>query len=242
MMALFFLLGAILASYMYQLTSTTNINYNMFLIRSKCENCSKNILFRDLIPIISYLYLKGKCRFCKCRIPIDIFLCELILGALFLFPLSCNTPFDPLLYYFLVIFLIPLSIYDMKHYIIPNHVLIIMFITALALFDMSLKAFWISILIMILLHFVYFISKESIGYGDIKLFSLLSIILSNSQFLLMFMFTFIIAGIFVLLCLCTSKNLMKKVPLVPFITVSTLFVLIFNHQLNHYFLGGLHGY
>lgn len=241
-MTLLFLLGAILASYMYQLTSTTNINYNMFLSRSKCENCCKIILFRDLIPIISYLCLKGKCRFCKSRIPLDLFLCELILGTLFLIPLICNTPFDPLLYYFLVIFLIPLSIYDMKHYIIPNHVLIIMFITALVLFDMSLKGFLLSILILFLLHCVYFISNKSIGYGDLKLFSLLSIILSNSQFLLMFMFTFIIAGIFVLVYFCASKNLIKKVPLVPFITVSTLFVLIFNHQLNYYFLGGLHGH
>ncbi|MGO1988888.1 MAG: prepilin peptidase, partial [Mammaliicoccus vitulinus] len=65
---------------------------------------------------------------------------------------------------------------------------------------------------------------------------------SSSQFLLTFMFTFIIAGIFVLIYMCVSKKQFKKVPLVPFITIATLLVLILNHQLNYYFLGGSYGH
>lgn len=241
-MFLFFLLGAILASYMYQLVSTSNINFKMFYSRSKCECCHNNILVKDLVPIVSYLYLRGKCRFCKSTIPFELFLCELLLGLLFLIPLSCDASFDTLLFYYLLIFLVPLSIYDACHFIIPNHILVVMVITTFMLFDISIRHISVSIFIILLLNCLYFVSNGGIGYGDIKLFGLLSFLLSASQFLLTFMFTFIIAGIFTLIYMCVSKKQFKKVPLVPFITIATLLVLILNHQLNYYFLGGSYGH
>ena len=52
--------------------------------RSRCLNCGKQILWYDNIPIISYIILKGKCRYCKTRIPVRLVSFELFFGLLFI--------------------------------------------------------------------------------------------------------------------------------------------------------------
>lgn len=51
---------------------------------SKCENCKHQLAWYDLFPLISYIALKGKCRYCKKPIPISYFLIELFSGLMFL--------------------------------------------------------------------------------------------------------------------------------------------------------------
>ena len=52
--------------------------------RSVCCNCGKEIKFRDLIPIFSFIFLRGKCRFCKKRIPVWHFLAEIFSSIAFI--------------------------------------------------------------------------------------------------------------------------------------------------------------
>src|SRR5699024_11633013 len=85
--------------------------------------CNHKLEYKDLIPIFSYIYLKGKCRYCNTSIPKDLITVEILLSILFIMPLISPQIHNPHLYYFLIIFLIPLAIYDMKYYIVPNHIL-----------------------------------------------------------------------------------------------------------------------
>nr|WP_263313059.1 A24 family peptidase [Mammaliicoccus sp. Marseille-Q6498] len=240
-MILTFLFGTIMASYIYQLAGSNDINYKTLTQRSSCSHCNNQLKLWDLVPIFSYLYLRGKCHYCNSKIPIDLLIVELLLGILFILPFFSLTMDNLLLYYYVIIFLIPLSIYDVIHFVIPNHILFIMFIVSIFIFDIFNTTFYISLAIILLLHFLYFISREGIGYGDIKLFSIMSLVFTWHQFLLVFMFTFIIAGIFVTFYLGILRQRIKRVPLVPFITIATIVVLIFNHQINFYFLGGSYG-
>lgn len=59
-------------------------NKSFLSIRSYCFSCGKKLSILDLIPFFSYLFLKARCRFCKEKIPIDLFLAE-ILGVFFVF-------------------------------------------------------------------------------------------------------------------------------------------------------------
>ena len=52
---------------------------------SHCETCGHNLGVRDLLPLVSYLWLRGRCRYCKAAIPIRIPLVELVTGLLFLY-------------------------------------------------------------------------------------------------------------------------------------------------------------
>ncbi|MBW0761734.1 MULTISPECIES: prepilin peptidase [Mammaliicoccus] len=237
-MLLYFILGSILASYMYQLTSTTIINFKTLTCRSKCTYCNHKLEYKDLIPIFSYIYLKGKCRYCNTSIPKDLITVEILLSILFIMPLISPQIHNPHLYYFLIIFLIPLAIYDMKYYIVPNHILILMFITGILIFKPDIENILISLEIVFIIHTLYFLSKGGIGYGDVKLFCILCLILTWKQFLLIFMFTFIISGISAISYILFKKSIITKVPLVPYIAISSISVCIFNNQLLFYFLGG----
>ena len=52
--------------------------------RSHCVVCGYVLKFWDLVPVLSYLFQKGRCRYCKCRIPLKYFLWEFLSGAVFL--------------------------------------------------------------------------------------------------------------------------------------------------------------
>ncbi|MGK4466770.1 prepilin peptidase [Mammaliicoccus sciuri] len=187
---------------MYQLTGVKKVNFHLLTKRSVCESCYTSLKPIDLIPIVSYVALRGKCRYCKRHIPISLLICEVLLGLLFLIPILSTVQLNPLLYYFLIIFLIPLSIYDFHHFVIPNHMLIIMLVCSIYLFGITHEQFFYALFIILILHTLYFISRGGLGYGDIKLFSLLSLILTISHFILCFMFTFIFAGVLITLYVC----------------------------------------
>ncbi|MCY1029384.1 prepilin peptidase, partial [Mammaliicoccus sciuri] len=58
-----FIFGAIIASYIYQLTGVKKVNFYLLTKRSVCESCHTSLKPKDLIPIVSYVALRGKCRY-----------------------------------------------------------------------------------------------------------------------------------------------------------------------------------
>ena len=70
--------GSFLTSYTYRWPR--NLSFGG---RSYCNNCRKKISWYDNIPFVSYLFLGGRCRFCKGKISIRYFLVELITAATF---------------------------------------------------------------------------------------------------------------------------------------------------------------
>jgi len=103
--------------------------------RSKCLHCKHILEWYDLIPILSFIFLKGKCRYCKRSISIQYPLIELLTGVLFIlifnFQFSIfneflifNFQFLSLLFwlYITAIFIVIFA-YDLKHYIIPDKII-----------------------------------------------------------------------------------------------------------------------
>ncbi|MBI3486383.1 prepilin peptidase [Candidatus Daviesbacteria bacterium] len=76
-----FIFGAILGSFTKALAdrSLTKVS---FFGRSYCNHCQKQLVWYDLFPIISYLLIKGKCRYCKKAIPLEYLLVEVLMGVL----------------------------------------------------------------------------------------------------------------------------------------------------------------
>ncbi|WP_081289170.1 prepilin peptidase [Mammaliicoccus sciuri] len=153
-----FIFGAIIASYMYQLTGVKKVNFYLLTKQSVCESCYTTLKPIDLIPVVSYVALRGKCRYCKKRIPISLLICEVLFGILFLIPILSFVQLNPLLYYFSIIFIIPLSIYDFHHFVIPNHMLIIMLVCSIYLFGITVEHFFYALFIILILHVLYFVS------------------------------------------------------------------------------------
>ena len=100
--------------------------------RSYCPYCGHTLAPRDMIPVLSYIFLRGRCRYCKRKIRPRYFVCECLLGicfaAVYATHISLDGPAvicDMLSQWVLVCCLLPLSLIDIDSYIIPNRFIII---------------------------------------------------------------------------------------------------------------------
>ncbi len=113
-------LGAILGSFINALSFRFNTGRTMGG-RSKCMHCGHTLNPLDLIPIFSYLFLGGRCRYCEARISPQYPLVELVaaglsFGIYLLYPWTPSVYIFWLLVWMTILFII---VYDMRHTIIP---------------------------------------------------------------------------------------------------------------------------
>ena len=161
-------------------------------LHSACCSCGHKLSIPDLIPIISFLLLRGKCRYCGARIPIWHFLAELILGIAFAYAVHSANGINIVSICLCIIFwcITTQSIIDTRVLLSSDAIHLITLIAAIV-FSISIGNSWQYILSVVLsgiavfitLSFVmkFFLKKDCIGFGDVKLFTILSITLSPIQ-------------------------------------------------------------
>ena len=181
MYIMIFIISSYFGSFLYWL-NTNKLSFR----RSHCDNCGHVLNCFDLIPILSYVLLGGKCRYCGVKIKSDYLFWEIIIGLL-----NC------LIYYrygfsynslFLLIFVligISLSINDYEEMLIPNYFILLYILLRLISVDnikilnCFLNGLFISLYLLIIVLISNFISKkEMMGMGDIKLFFALGMYLN----------------------------------------------------------------
>ena len=83
MAVIIFIIGACLGSFYLVVGKRLPKNEDIILSRSKCDSCNHTLFWYDLIPIFSYIFLLGKCRYCHKKISITNLLIEISMGLLF---------------------------------------------------------------------------------------------------------------------------------------------------------------
>ncbi len=172
---LVFLYGIIIGSFLNVCIYRIPKKENIATTRSHCMSCGYQLKWYDLVPLFSYLALRGKCRKCGSRISVQYPLVEALNGALYLLVFwRYGLSVDSLLYCLLFSALIVLSVIDFRTYEIPVGINI--FILTLGLIrivtDMS---HWLSygiglLSVSIPLLLIYLVTKgRGIGGGDVKL-------------------------------------------------------------------------
>ncbi|CAD2074375.1 peptidase [Jeotgalicoccus coquinae] len=218
-MTLIIVMGGLVSSFLYALTQSDSISF--LTRRSRCDTCSKHLKVTDLIPVISYIKNRGRCSYCRAAISVNYLMVEILTIILFILPLIVPPSYDNmLLYYLLVSILIPLSVYDFDTLLIPTHMLILLFVCGLFLTGLEFMDTGVDLMSVIILHIFYILFKDKIGYGDIQLFSILTMITPFDFFIFTFLFTYIIGGISVIILDLFETPRITKVPLVPFIAAS----------------------
>ena len=162
--------------------------------RSACPHCGHTLGGMDLVPLLSFLLLKGKCRYCGAKLSIRYFLAELILGIAYV-ALVARFEFslDTVSALVLVTCLLALSLVDLDTQIIPDRFLIIS--ASVRLMQLALEGRLISGLIpglvlgggLLVLSLVMdkVLKKESMGGGDVKLLAVLGLYVTLAQGLLL---------------------------------------------------------
>ncbi|MFH1338353.1 MAG: prepilin peptidase [Candidatus Omnitrophota bacterium] len=120
---LIFVLGSIVGSFLNVCIYRLPKQESVVKPRSHCPKCKKQIPWYDNIPFISYIILRGKCRFCEQRIPFRYFLVELITAGVFLlFYVNYGLGFNFIYFALLACLLIIATFVDITHRIIPDEI------------------------------------------------------------------------------------------------------------------------
>ncbi len=172
---LVFLYGIIIGSFLNVCIYRIPKKENIATTRSHCMSCGYQLKWYDLVPLFSYLALRGKCRKCGSRISVQYPLVEALNGGLYLLIFwRYGLSVDSLLYCLLFSALIALSIIDFRTYEIPVGINI--FILTLGLIRIVTDlSHWLSYGIGLLsvsvpLLLIYLVTKgRGIGGGDVKL-------------------------------------------------------------------------
>lgn len=209
---------------------------------SHCDNCNHKLSWYELIPVISYIIQKGKCRKCGAKIPFLSVLIEIITGLsfclsfyLFGFDYKCLAS--------IILFSLTIIIFvsDFKYYIISDEPLItsILFILTFKYIYFGLKPFLYSLLsaavmFLILLGIKIVADKafkqESLGGGDVKLAILIGAVLGIKLGLTAFILSAFIALPYALIVEGVKKK--SIVPYGPFIIIALDLVFVFMDKFN----------
>ena len=117
-----FLIGMCVASFMNVVIERVPRNESFVKGRSHCDHCGETLKWYDLIPIVSYIFLRGKCRYCHTSIPIRGFLIEIFGGLIGMF---CFYRFgfsiETILMFVIAMILLAITMIDFDTMIIPVH-------------------------------------------------------------------------------------------------------------------------
>ncbi len=148
---------------------------------SHCLSCGTSLRAQELVPLLSYLALKGRCRTCTSYIPTRYFLVELATSLLFvLVALSIKTIPLAIIAFVLVSVLLVVAVYDLYHMVIPNEFVVVLLGLAFLQWwyllgtGHSLNEFAYSLLAAVgagaFFFALWYYSKGTwIGFGDVKL-------------------------------------------------------------------------
>ena len=212
--------------------------------RSFCPNCKHILTWQDLIPVLSFLILKGKCRYCRKPISLQYPLVELATAILF-FLIWQTAAFELrgfLFYSLITSFLIIIFVYDLKHYIIPDKVIypaiVIAFLYNIYQFSINNQQLTINNFLSALGSAAFFLTIVLIsrgkwmGIGDIKLAFLMGLILSFPNILVALFLAFFIGAIVgVALIISGKKTLKSEIPFGPFLISGTFLALFFGQKI-----------
>lgn len=237
MVVLLFIIGACLGSFYLVVGKRLPKNEDIIFSRSKCDNCNHTLFWYDLIPIFSYIFLRGKCKYCHKKISITNLLIEICMGLLF----SIGYIYMGFSYrYFIYLILISLTILifitDFLYYIILDSPLVVssILIIILKLIYNGYKDTILSILSGIVIFLVMYLIKiigdkifkrESLGGGDIKLSFVIGLTLGFRLSLISLILSSFLALPYSVASLKLQKN--NEVPFGPFLVSSLFIVFLF---------------
>ena len=212
----FFLVGTILASFL-GLVIDRFPEQSIVFPASHCDSCQTRLRPLDLIPIVSQIFNRFHCRYCKVRYPVWHALFELCLGLIFL---AWSVGFLTLSQVILITAGLTLSIYDLRHQEYPLIVWLIFHLILMACCNWNLAMAFFLIL-GIIAHFI----DIRIGAGDFLFLASCALVFTLTEILILIQFAST-TGILAFLLLKKKERL----PFVPFLLLAAC-VIIFGKLL-----------
>jgi len=250
-----FFLGAICGSFINVVVYRLPRNLSLIHPNSFCVLCKSPLRWYENIPIVSYIIQGGKCNHCNKHYSFLYFFIEIISGLIFIFLWQLAPDIYHFIFYSLyALIFLALIFIDYKHFIIPNSLLIPLFILTAVFYIINnqyniffhlISAVIVAGVLYILRFAAQFIfKKESFGLGDVKLGSLIGFILGWKAALIAIFFGFLIAGMVIIIFFCLRKiSRGSYIPFGPFMILGMVTYLLWGKTIvSLYLFLFLYGY
>ena len=221
---------------------------------SHCDSCQHRLALKDLIPVFSYLWLRGHCRYCQTPIPRRVLWVEIGSGLLFAFiywHYGLGTELAVTAFYSCVF--IVLGVIDLEHKLILNKIVYPMSVVALIVsvflpspgiinvslpWPVSVNGIVGGAIGFILLLIPALIYRGGMGWGDVKMAALIGLVTGFPLvFVALFMgaiFGGLVAGTLFLLKIKKRK---EPIPFGPFLSLATIVTLLWGSHIFNWYLG-----
>ena len=236
------IVGAILGSFFNVVGLRVPKKQSIVHPPSCCSHCQRRLSARDLVPVFSYVVLRGKCRSCGVNIS-PLYPCvELLTALLFAFTYYIIGWSPELIVALLFLsLLIIITVSDLVYMLIPNKILLfflpILFIGRLI---SPLTPWWDSIIgaiigFLMLLSIAFF-SKGGMGGGDVKLFFLIGLVLGSISTLLTLFLASFLGLLFGIISIVQNKYKKKTpIPFGPFIAIAAIVVYFYGASILQWY-------
>lgn len=234
-----FVVGTIVASFL-GVVVIRGFSYSGLLGRSRCDNCNHDLDWVDLLPILGWLFRRGKCKYCKKDISIRNPLGEIFLGLCFLlfahFILSSTLGVLSIILISVILLIFSyLAVYDIWKLEIPTIAIAIMTVLAVLyrVIEVGIPNLWWLFVLFIPILVIFIISRlykrQAFGGGDYLIMFVMALLLEARALFISYevsILTAAIVAVFLLFVLRVDPK-KYKLPLVPFLLFGWLIALNF---------------
>ena len=219
--------------------------------RSKCALCGHTLSSRELVPVFSWLFQKGRCRHCGGKISPLYIVAELVCGALFVsVPLHFGFSLEAIKYLVFVSLLFTAAFCDLHSGLIPDRLILIGAVTAFgfaffspdgivrALINTAIGGFSVSLpLFIFVLIFDKIKKRETMGGGDIKLMFMIGLFFDWKLNILIIILACLLGLLFTLFNKKEGSGGERTFPFAPALTAAAWLTMLFGERVIDLYLG-----
>ncbi|MDO8461066.1 MAG: prepilin peptidase [bacterium] len=255
-----FILGLCVGSFLNVVIQRLPRGSSIIKKRSHCFSCKKNLKWYDMVPLLSFVFLKGKCRFCHSPISWQYPTVELITGILFvatiLFLPEKSIMYHvvsikyaiPIVYFlFIVSSFIAIFFIDLKHGIIPDKIVYpaviisLLYIILNTYYPLRSEAslilpYFLSAVGAFLFFLLIFLATRGrgMGFGDVKLSFLMGLVLGFPAIVIALYSAFLTGAIASIILVVLGKKKIPggTIPFGPFLVIGTFIALFFGRYIQ----------
>ena len=250
---LFGLFGAAFGSFINVCADRLPENRSLTGPPSHCDSCQKRLRFLDLFPVFSYLFLRGRCRYCGSSIPLRVFLVELGCGlwTAFLYHYLGLTPALGFTAFYSYLF-ITIALIDLKHQLILKKIVYPSLLIGLAIAPFFIKTDIphnsildygiLNALIGAVAGFVFLLipavlTRGGMGFGDVKMAALIGLATGFGEVFVAILGGIILGGVTAVFLLAFKiKKRKEAIPFGPFLSLAAIITILWGTRIMDWWL------
>jgi leader peptidase (prepilin peptidase)/N-methyltransferase len=239
-----FIIGTILGSFynvcIYRIPREESVAFPP----SHCTSCNTRLKPLDLVPVLSYVFLKGKCRYCGEKISPRYAIIELFTGIVFVgLYLTYGVTFEFVKYVVLASFLIVIGLIDYDttdvyfSTTLTGILVGVVFVVIGLFLGYEVKSFIFGALLGGGVITLIILLTKGMGWGDVEICLLGGIYLGFSNTVLMLMLSFILGGVIGMILILTKVKSRKDfIPFGPYIAIAAIITSIFGNAIINWYM------